>query len=67
MLQWYEQSREKRLAQFVPILNSKRFCMSIYNYLTELQTEALQTGNTEIYDRVTSILDILTIEIAELS
>ena len=41
--------------------------MSIYNYLTELQTEALLSGSTEIYDRVTSILDILTIEIAELS
>ena len=41
--------------------------MTIYDYLTELQTEALQTGNTEIYDRVTAVLDILTIEIAELS
>ena len=40
--------------------------MSIYNYLTELQTDALQTGNTEIYDRITAILDILTIEIAEI-
>ena len=41
--------------------------MSIYDYLTDIQTEALQTGNTEIYDRVTAVLDILTIEIAELS
>lgn len=41
--------------------------MSIYNYLTELQTEALQTGNTEIYNRITAILDCLTVEIAELS
>ena len=41
--------------------------MNIYEYLTKLQTEALQTGNTEKYDRVTAILDILTIEIAELS
>jgi len=41
--------------------------MSIYEYLTDLQTEALQTGNTEIYDRVTAILDCLIIEIAELS
>ena len=41
--------------------------MSIYNYLTELQTEALQAGNTENYNRVTAILDCLTIEIAELS
>ena len=41
--------------------------MNIYEYLTDIQTEALQTGNTEIYDRVTAVLDILTIEIAELS
>lgn len=41
--------------------------MSIYNYLTDIQTEALQTGNTAIYNKVTAILDILTIEIAELS
>jgi len=41
--------------------------MSIYNYLTDLQTEAILSGNTEIYDRVTALLDILTIEIAELS
>ena len=41
--------------------------MNIYNYLTELQTEALQSGNMAIYYRVTAILDILTIEIAELS
>ena len=41
--------------------------MSIYNYLTDIQTEALLSGNTAIYDRVTAVLDILTIEIAELS
>ncbi len=41
--------------------------MSIYNYLTDLQTEALLSGNTEVYDRVTAVLEILTIEIAELS
>ena len=41
--------------------------MSIYEYLTDIQSEALQTGNTEIYDRVTAVLNCLTIEIAEIS
>ena len=41
--------------------------MSIYEYLTDIKTEALLSGSKEIYDRVTAVLDILTIEIAELS
>ena len=40
--------------------------MTIYEYLTDLQTEALLSGSTEIYDRVTAVLDCLTIEIAAL-
>ena len=40
--------------------------MNIYEYLTDLQTEALQTGNTEEYNKVTAVINCLTIEIAEL-